>query len=418
MNIDEPDFVELEPTLEEESEEMKAGSPAKQKQVLERKNDIRLLNEHLPDLRYNELTQKYEYGSRTNPMVFSGDDLEQLTVKLAVESGVYIPESRVKQAVKFTAKMNSYCPIKRYLTECNYRGEQYDDWDRIGEVLIGSKERIATIALQRFFIGAVARAYDPGCSMSWMPIFIGAQGCGKSQLIREMVPDNLFAEITVNIDLLMREMYRMHVSWITELPEVDNFFNSRNIENFKNLVTTRTDEVRLPYHSLPLALKRRFVLAGTSNRSEIFVDPTGNRRFLPIEVPVGFETPWRELKTFRHRIWATAMRKYDEGVGWELTSGDVATLHAYIQQFNVTDPWEELILKYIQAKEETTTSEILMNALSFTPQASSPKDSRRVASVMQQIGWRKMITTRKGRSVRVWVPVKKGKVVKTSLTDF
>ena len=70
--------------------------------------------------------------------------------------------------------------------------------------------------------------------MSWIPILIGPQGCGKSQLIRELVPQDLFSEITVSIDILMKEMYRLHISWLIELPEVDNYFNVRNIENFKN----------------------------------------------------------------------------------------------------------------------------------------------------------------------------------------
>ena len=62
----------------------------------------------------------------------------------------------------------------------------------------------------------------------------------------------------------------------------------RNIENFKNLITTRVDEVSFPYASLPSKLSRRFVLIGTTNRNQFLVDSTGNRRFVPFEIGANF----------------------------------------------------------------------------------------------------------------------------------
>ena len=155
-------------------------------------------------------------------------------------------------------------------------------------------------------IGAVAQAYNPGCSMSWLPILVGAQGVGKSMFSRNLVPDQLFSEITTPLDTLMKEQYRLHVAWLLELSEIDNYFNTRNIENFKNLITTRTDEVRFPYASLPSKLQRRFVLIGTTNRNQFLVDSTGNRRFVP-EVGGGFQIPWKKLIAERDSLWAAAV---------------------------------------------------------------------------------------------------------------
>ena len=85
-----------------------------------------------------------------------------------------------------------------------------------------------------------------------------------------------------------------------------------------------------------------------------------------------------------------------------MTSGEIAELHQYIQQFNVTDPWEDLISRYIENRSETTTTEILINALSFNPQAVGIKDLERVAAILMQIGWRRLITSRNGKSLRLW----------------
>ena len=72
---------------------------------------------------------------------------------------------------------------------------------KIGEVFLGNKHNIATLAMQRMMIGAVARAYNPGCSMSWLPILVGAQGVGKSMFSRNLVPE---AVCSLRLQLLWR----------------------------------------------------------------------------------------------------------------------------------------------------------------------------------------------------------------------
>ncbi len=417
--------VELEPAAASENESIEpvAGTPSK-KQVLDRQQDIAILRKVLPDLRMNTLTNKVEYGTRTDPIVLSGDDVECLTVQLAMEHSVFIPEQRMRSAVRWSAKNNRYCPIKRYLMECAYSGQEFSQWEKLGEYLTGNSDPIVTKALQKFLVGAVARAYRPGCSMSWVPIFIGKQGCGKSQLLRKLVPENLFAEMTSSLDQINKEAYRLHISWILELPEIDNYFKDRNIEIFKNLITTQIDETRMPYSSMPISLPRAFVMAGTSNRSEIFVDPTGNRRFMPIEIPMGFETPWRKLPDVRMQIWCSAMRAYERGMGWEITAEDLSYLEDYVQQFNVVDPWEQLIGSYLADKTEVTTTDVLINALDFAPQVLSQRDTRRCGSVMQQLGWRRQTTSRKdpmtgkSKSIRIWIRPVKYEKKESQLSDF
>ena len=41
-----------------------------------------------------------------------------MTVKLACEHGVFIPEARVRTAIQYAAGRNQYCPIRRYLDQC------------------------------------------------------------------------------------------------------------------------------------------------------------------------------------------------------------------------------------------------------------------------------------------------------------
>ncbi len=281
VKVNNENFQELPEPLPDTSTptvKKRAGRPKKSSDDLakEREGDVKKVRELLCDLRKNELTSAIEYNDASGKVVeMQGNDLDLMTTKLSCEHGVFIPEMRVKAAVQYAAMKNKYCPIKRYLDRCAADNQPFADWDKVGEIFLGNKHYLATLAMQRMMIGAVARAYNPGCSMSWLPILVGAQGVGKSMFSRCLVPDKLFSEVSTPLETLMKEQYRLHVAWLLELPEIDHFFNSKNIENFKNLITTRVDEVRRPYASLPESLKRRFVMIGTTNRNQFLVDSTG-----------------------------------------------------------------------------------------------------------------------------------------------
>ena len=332
-----------------------------------------------------------------------------MTTKLACEHGVFIPEMRIKSAIQYAALKNKYCPIRRYLDTCSAQAIPHKDWERIGEIFLGNKNKLATLAMQRMMIGAVARAYNPGCSMSWLPILVGAQGVGKSQFSRSLVPEKLFAEVSTPLDTLMKEQYRLHVAWLLELPEIDHFFQSRNIENFKNLITTRCDEVRRPYASLPERLLRRFVMIGTTNRNQFLVDSTGNRRFVPLEIGANFLIPWKQLQEERDMLWASAIAAYRNGESYEFNSGEIAQISEYIQEFGDPDPWMEKISNYVALKPEVTAADVLTQALDLDPRAQGRREARRVADVLQTLGWRRLNTSRKDpitgktKSVRLWI---------------
>ena len=194
-----------------------------------------------------------------------------------------------------------------------------------------------------------------------------------------------------------------------ELPEIDNFFNTRNIENFKNLITTRCDEVRRPYASLPERLTRRFVMIGTTNRNQFLVDSTGNRRFVPLEIGANFLIPWQQIAEQRDMLWAAAVEAYRAGADYEFNSGEIAQISEYIQEFGDPDPWTDKIQSYVSNKAEVTAAEVLTAALDLDPRQQGRREARRVADVLQTLGWRRKNTSRKDKvtgkvkSVRLWV---------------
>ena len=412
MNQPDNDIAFPEPLPDTNSGSKKRGRPKRSgsDMATERENDVNQVKDILTDLRKNELTGTIEYTDKAGTTVeLQGNDLDLMTTKLACEYGVFIPEQRVKSAVQYAAGRNQYCPIRRYLDHCSAHAIPHTEWEKIGEIFLGNKHKLATTTMQRMMIGAVARAMNPGCTMSWLPILVGAQGVGKSMFARSLVPQKLFTEISTPLETLIKEQYRLHVGWLLELPEVDNYFNIRNIENFKNLITTRVDEVRYPYASLPSKLPRRFVMIGTTNRNQFLVDSTGNRRFVPLEVATQFLIPWQRLAEERDSLWAAAVKAYREGQPYEFTAGEIAEIAEYIQEFGDPDPWMEKIINYIQPHEEVTAADVLTKALELDPRQQGRRESRRVADVLQSVGWRRKVTSRKdkitgkSKSVRVWI---------------
>lgn len=134
-----------------------------------------------------------------------------------------------------------------------------------------------------FMLGAVARAYEPGCKFDYMPILSGPQGIGKSSLLRTLATrqewycDNLN---TVEGDAAAEKIRGM---WICEMAELLASKRSRDVEAMKAFVTSAVDTIRPKYGRETEQRPRTCVFCGTTNSSSFLVDKTGNRRFLVVE---------------------------------------------------------------------------------------------------------------------------------------
>ena len=399
------------------------GRPAKseEEKVDEEVQNVAHVKRLFKNLRRNTLTDQIEYEDADgNVVVISGRRWDTLTTELCCEHRVHIRKELLISAVTYVAMMNDYCPITGYLERCEATAEPSPDWHRIGEVFLGNHLDVATDSLQRLMIGAVARAFNPGCTMSWLPILIGKQGAGKSQFARNLAPESLFSEITTPLSKLMMEPNLLHKSWLIELPEIDQQFKTKNIEPFKNLITTRVDEQRKAYARDSEKMPRQFVFIGTTNVNTLLVDSTGNRRFIPLEIGVkkddndsgnlqhtDFAIPWQLLREKRDSLWAAAIKDFRAGKPYEFSSGEIAEMANYQKQFADPDPWEQSILKFIATEEEVTVDQILMDmsGLGFKEKMDklSRKDSKRVIDVLQANQWRMRKTTKNGKTIRPWV---------------
>ena len=317
-----------------------------------------VVQQAFPSIRQNVMTTHIEVVDENGKVLeLDGDKLNNIYIAIYERTGIELNKTVAADLINTIAERNPFNPIIEYLESVEHL-PPHPHWEKLGPWLLGNDSAIANDALQRILIAAVARSYEPGCSMSWLPILVGPQGAGKSQLVKSLVPTEFMAEINAPLEQLEREPSLLHRGMLLELGEIDHYFKSSTVESFKNIISTSIDQVRLPYARKPQRMPRRFVMFGTTNRSQFLVDPTGNRRFVPLEIPIGFEVPWRRVEEERDQLWSAALAAYRAGAEHEYRTGEIARLRDYIQQFNDDDVWMQDITSYLEGGE-TTTRDVL-----------------------------------------------------------
>ncbi len=150
-------------------------------------------------------------------------------------------------------------------------------------------------ALKLFLLGAISRAFQPGCKFEIMLCLVGGQGAGKSTFFRLLaVRDEWFSDDLRKLD--DDNVYRkLQGHWIIEMSEMMATANAKSIE------------------------ERQCVFGGTSNALDFLpLDRSGNRRFIPVMVyPEQAEVHILEDKAasraYIEQMWAEAMEIYKSG---------------------------------------------------------------------------------------------------------
>ena len=330
-----------------------------------------------PGLRLNVLTQTIEYDGKDGITEVPDPSTAYARISRGRKGDLY-PKSGVHDILQVEAWEKRYNPVTDYLESCAAT-EPVPYWDTIAEELLGVSydeilnprlpdgRLLANVILQRFLIGAVARALEPGCEHSWMMILIGDQNKGKSFFFQYLTPPDrlnrypMCATVQQGIGYLKDRPHVLHAGWVVLLDECDRFFERRYVEELKNLVSVATDR-SAPKYQNERSYPRSFVLAGNTNHDSFMLDPTGNRRFLPIRVTGKVLAPRSEknliidldkVKTDRDAIWSAARKAYLDGEAHGFSSDEVTQVEDYMTNFMVDDPLMDSVSRVLQLHPST-----------------------------------------------------------------
>lgn len=171
--------------------------------------------------------------------------------------------------------------------------------------------------LKVFLLGAICRAFRPGCKFDYMIVIIGPQGIGKSTFLRYLSMNNSWYDDNFNTIEGDKASERLRGMWIVEMAELLATKRAREIESIKAFITSTVDSYRPPYARRTEQRPRACVFAGTTNDDFFLSDRSGNRRFLPIEskkenVKKSILEDENELINDIELAWAEAMQIFKE----------------------------------------------------------------------------------------------------------
>lgn len=197
---------------------------------------------------------------------------------------------------------------------------------------------------------AVARAMQPGVKYDTMPILVGAQGIGKSTLLRLLGADWFNDSLNTFEGKEACEM--IQGSWLIELQELNGLNKSE--ENAVKQFLSKTDDIyREPYGRRTGRYPRRCVFFGTTNDDEFLRDKTGARRFLPVDCMTQKPTKsvFSDLPGEVPQIWAEALVCWRLGEALYLESAEVAAMAKTAQEEHALHSAKEGIIREFLEKE-------------------------------------------------------------------
>lgn len=192
---------------------------------------------------------------------------------------------KIMEALNIVINRNQFNPVVDLLEDI-YKNK----WDKnnghienlLPDYLGVEKNRYHTECMRLFMLGAISRAYYPGCKFDYMPVFIGKQGVGKSTFLRLLSLNNAWYNDNFNTVEGDKAPEKLRGMWMVELAELLATKKAKEVESIKAFLTSTVDTYRPPYGRRTEQRPRVCVFAGTTNNDHFLTDRTGNRRFLPI----------------------------------------------------------------------------------------------------------------------------------------
>ena len=361
------------------------GSPQK----LEAAELLEYLRRSAGDIRLNIFTQQIE----VNNEVVEGVD--RFYLKLA-EQGYKVSKELAIDCLVQVASEKPYDPVRLYLDHCADHVEP-TYIDRLATTYLRPCDAVLpdpTIydeMLKRTLIGAVARAFSPGCKHDTACVLMGDQGAYKSSFwgcLGGPFFSDALGDISSKDDVMV-----LHRSWMMEWAELDHITGRRHAGQVKAFLSQAVDLMRVPYGKAVESFPRRGIIVGTTNKTTGFlVDETGNRRFwvIPITKTQQDQIDTASLMLERDAIWSAVVHAYRAGETNRLSIEMEVRVTEENDNYVIDSPWRSAIEEHLEKRRTVdllTTEELLNNAIKKPAERQTRADQMQVASILKDLGY-------------------------------
>ena len=279
--------------------------------------------------------------------------------------------------------IKNYNPIDEYLFQC------YDKWD--GKDHIRALARTVPTAnphwadwFYTWFLGMVDqwRGYSHrqyGNSVA--PLLISKQGYNKSTFCRRLLPPELQWGYSDNLILSeKRQVYQSMAQFMVINLDEFNQISPQVQQGFlKNLIQLPTLKYKPPYGSHVMEFPRLASFIATSNMKDILSDPSGNRRFIGVELTGPIDV---SVRPNYQQLFAQALSALNNGEKSYFDAQQVKLIMKSNSQFEIIQPIDQYFLLYFELVEDEKEGEYLTAAEIFDYLKKQIGSSLKVNSLM------------------------------------
>ena len=337
------------------------------------------------DFRYNTVMKYVEYLPKDKGWYGYQPVEPRVQKRMTLEVQLADIRVSIKDVRNFLESdyIKNYNPIDEYLFQC------YDKWD--GKDHIRALARTVPTAnphwadwFYTWFLGRVDqwRGYSHrqyGNSVA--PLLISKQGYNKSTFCRRLLPPELQWGYSDNLILSeKRQVYQAMAQFMVINLDEFNQISPQVQQGFlKNLIQLPTLKYKPPYGSHVMEFPRLASFIATSNMKDILSDPSGNRRFIGVELTGPIDV---SVRPNYQQLFAQALSALNNGEKSYFDAQQVKLIMKSNSQFEIIQPIDQYFLLYFELVEDEKEGEYLTAAEIFDYLKKQIGSSLKVNSLM------------------------------------
>ena len=337
------------------------------------------------DFRYNTVMKYVEYLPKDKGWYGYRPVEPRVQKRMTLEVQLADIRVSIKDVRNFLESdyIKNYNPIEEYLFQC------YDKWD--GKDHIRALARTVPTAnphwadwFYTWFLGMVDqwRGYSHrqyGNSVA--PLLISKQGYNKSTFCRRLLPPELQWGYSDNLILSeKRQVYQAMAQFMVINLDEFNQISPQVQQGFlKNLIQLPTLKYKPPYGSHVMEFPRLASFIATSNMKDILSDPSGNRRFIGVELTGPIDV---SVRPNYQQLFAQALSALNNGEKSYFDAKQVKLIMKSNSQFEIIQPIDQYFLLYFELVEDEKEGEYLTAAEIFDYLKKQIGSSLKVNSLM------------------------------------
>lgn len=295
--------------------------------------------------RFNVMTHRVELSCDGVLLTANEEERALTEIDDALTHVRIAPTLRVWEMVGVMARADRYHPMQDWIV-----GRAWDGNDRL-EALAASvptDDELWPIYLRRWLVQCIeaVRGWEDAVerSLPHVLVFVGGQGAGKGRWLRQLAPGYVLpdAELHLNSGMMKDSLLHTLKYPIVELGEIEATFKKADNDSLKNFLSRPDDSIRAPYERRAVDRPRMSVFAGSVNTTDFLRDPTGSRRFWPVQLREGEPLAWDHGIDVQ-QVFAQANELWIAGEDWNLNVEENEARMVAAVDFTQTTPGVDLV---------------------------------------------------------------------------